>query len=142
MTDIVETTEETTEVTEEVTEAPPFLRITSTRPADAGRFETITLELNLRDDEPVGELAPAEGVAGAQSWLLALVATTLREMLRAGGHTYQFQFRDPDDGSPDGVLLDHPGRDVAADCTDPLDDPILGHAGSDRWTGGDRKDAK
>jgi len=119
------------EVTDEETYTPPFLRITSTYTGADDRVETLYVELNLRDDEAVGEYnpsSPADSTA-ARSWVLDLVATTIREMHRAAqAVTYHLDFRDT---TIDPERL----RQIVREAE------TAGHTGSDRWTGGDRKDA-
>lgn len=120
------TTEDIEEqVTEEVTEPTPFLRITSTFATDAGRVETLTLDLHLNDADPVGEYDPARPGEreAAKSWVLDLVCATIRE-LRG-------------DRQPTVVVAGPAVHDVLAEQKAR---EMLGHPGSDRWTGGDRKD--
>jgi hypothetical protein len=130
MTDDIE--DVTIEGTEEVTEeSPPFLRITSCTPVAGGRVDTLTLELHLRDEDPVGEYdrdRPGERQA-AKSWVLDLVATTIRELRRAQAGTFHLDFRDTT-MTPDRI------QQIVRESE------TLGHAGSDRWTGGDRKDER
>lgn len=126
----------------------PYLRITSTFPTDDGRVETLTLEVNLRDVDPAGE-----------TWLRDLVTATIRE-LRGTVRQPRITLTGP--GVP-GLFADHMAhaKDCDGSCgrllptvpTPPTgaDDvrfmaargygtTTLGHAGSDRWTGGDRRD--
>lgn len=126
--------------------ASPFIRITSTFPTDDGRVETLTLDLCLRDGDPVGEYdpdRPGEREA-ANSWVLDLVVATIRE-LRGAGRPPAIHMSWADSRVPESLagLVKH-DPDCKGGCG--LDYPAaghspLGHIDSDRWTGGDRKDA-
>lgn len=60
----------------------PFLRITATYPVGDGRVQTVDVALNLRDEDPVLEVAdeatPDTGVV--TSWLGTFVAETIAAM--------------------------------------------------------------
>jgi hypothetical protein len=110
-TEQVTTTEQVEEDVPNDTYTPPFLRIISTISGAGDRVETLTVELNLRDDEVIGEYDPSSpsDAAAARSWVLDLATTTISEMRRtAQAAMYHFDFRG---------------------------------TSSDRRTGGDRKDA-
>lgn len=120
---------------------PPFLRIQGTYPVDGDQVETVTVELNLRDDEAVGEYDPERpgDATAARSWVLDLVAATVHQMRVSGkpavvvsGEALHYVLRGK---------VTH-GEDCTGSCglTDESAANSLGHIGSDRWTGGDRKD--
>jgi hypothetical protein len=142
MTDIEE---QTTEVTEEITEeepavSSPFLRITSTFPTDGDRVETLSLDLYLRDDDPVGDYdpdRPGEREA-AKSWVLDLVVATIRE-LRGTGRPPAVKVSWSGDRVPAPLagLVKH-DPDCKGDCG--LAEPPGGHEPLGH-IGGDRKDA-
>lgn len=132
MTDSIEETtttveEETTELETVAADPPPFLRIMGNYPTDGYRSETITLELNLKDDEALGDYDPNDATA-VQSWLTDFCVQTIGA-LRYGQRpqlvTIHNQTISP---GADAAVRDHIAR--------------AGHAGSDRWTGGDRKDSE
>jgi hypothetical protein len=142
-TEIVDETEQS-ETVEETGYTPPFLRITGRYPVgDGGNYQVVELEINLRDDDTVGEYDPA-GAGAAKSWLTDLCLKTIAELRRPP--------------APTGILLTGAAArevfghadDCGGDCGDQMplinrdlkpSDATVGHPGSDRWTGGDRKDA-
>lgn len=76
---------------ESVFEAPPFLRITSERPTADGRTDTVVLELNLPDDETVGEYDPQDPAA-CKSWFTDLCVQVVRELQRPARSTEYTSF--------------------------------------------------
>lgn len=78
---------ETTIVDETETEVagdpPPFLRITGTYPTTAGLFETIQLELNLGDGDPIADYdtGPQQSTE-VTSWITEFCIGVIAEMRR------------------------------------------------------------
>jgi hypothetical protein len=139
------TTEQVEEIVDETSYTPPFLRINGTFPVDGDRFESVTLDLNLGDDQPGVEHNPGRPAdSAALGWILDLVATTIRELRTAGkpapgpaGEAFVLRGGAPDAAGCDGSC----GMPAAPAGPGYEEVTFLAHAGSDRWTGGDRKDA-
>lgn len=159
MTDDIEQTEQTEKVeeTETVLEEPPFLKIHSTWPGADDRIVSFTLELNLGAEQPIAEyqepLADGEGLA-SRSWLIDLVTATIRELRGTGtppsvvvsGAAMQTALAEHArhiencDGTC-GIRLPTINLSWGGNDATVVEPPeTLGHPGSDRWTGGDRKD--
>jgi hypothetical protein len=146
-----ETTEQVAEGADEAAYTPPFLRINGTFPLDDDRVEMVTLELNLGGDQPAGEYNLGRPVdsAAARAWILDLATATIREMRTAGkpgivlsGEALHavLRGRKPTAADYDGSCgcLPTPAAPAGPGYEDVT---FLAHSGSDRWTGGDRKDA-
>lgn len=111
-----QTTDDTIEAGGEPAAGPiPFLRITATYPVADARVQTIELELNLRDDDPVVETADEpepdrDGMIAVQSWINSIVRTTISSMCQNSRPTIVLAGRGAD-------LLAH-----AKDCDGTCDD--------------------
>lgn len=119
--------DETREV-DESPYVPPFLKITGRYP-DGESFQSVELEINLCEDDEVGEYDPAAAgdATAAKSWLITLCKEVIASLRRPPAPAAIVL-------SP-GAVQKTTGRDL-----DPAG-VVLGHEGSDRFTGGDRKDA-
>jgi hypothetical protein len=125
------------------TYVPPFLKITGRYP-DGDNYRTVELEINLREDDAVGDYDPANAgdATAAKSWMVTLCTEVIASL------------RCPP--PPPAVVLSSAAvqkilrhaETCAGTCggqlpllgRDPVGVHLLGHEGSDRWTGGDRKD--
>ncbi len=130
--------DETTEVEVEQTSTeygykPPFLKISAQYPVGNDDYEVVEVELNLADDEAVGEYEPG-AAAVAKSWVLDLVRETIGSLRRPPAPASITL-----SGADAQALKEHAqrcgGQLVLIDRDLHVTDASLGHMGSDRKDG-------